>query len=106
MTALWRAALIGLLALATNLVEAEEAPRAPAHDPTPPPELCRVPDALVLADGRLPAVRVDLALHKPLRIVVVGTASSMGTGVSDPQKAYPERLWAALSRRLPVKVTV
>jgi len=99
-------ALICLLVLVTGTVQAAEATHPEVRSPAPPPEMCRVPEAAASVEGRLPVVSAGLAAHLPLRIVVVGTASSMGAGLSDPQKAYPERLQAALAQRLPVKVTV
>ncbi|HUN50972.1 MAG TPA: hypothetical protein VMU42_07640, partial [Candidatus Sulfotelmatobacter sp.] len=99
------AILLGALAFAAG-AEAAETLAPKTHDAAPPPAACQVPDSLLGSDGKLPAVRAELAAHRPVRMIVVGTASSMGAGVSAPQKAYPERLQAVLSRRLPVKVSV
>jgi hypothetical protein len=70
-------------------------------------EDCAVAAHLVTADYPLP--RVARAIEqKELKIVVVGSASSLLAGPGGKQEAaYPARLEAALSRRLPgVKVTV
>ena len=106
MTLVRTAALIWLLTCAASLANAAEALLPEGRSPAAPPESCRVPAAMVTADATLRSVNAELAMHRPLRIVVIGTASSMGAGVSDLRKAYPERLEAALARRLPVKVTV
>lgn len=70
-------------------------------------EDCAVAAHLVTADYPLP--RVARAIEqKELKIVVVGSASSLLAGPGGKQEAaYPARLEAALSKRLPgVKVTV
>ena len=60
---------------------------------------CRVPDALVRADSSLPRVAEAIAKGQPIKIVVLGTSSSAGAGVSAPYQSYPERLREELSRR-------
>ncbi len=60
---------------------------------------CRVPDALVRADSALPRVAEAIAKGEPIRIVILGTASSAGAGVSAPYQSYPERLREELGRR-------
>jgi len=97
--------LVGALLLATSSAYAQVA-LAEADEVAGPPAQCSAPDSFFGEDAALPAVSAALAAHKPLRIVVVGSASSMGAGVSDPGKAYPARLQAALARRLAVGVTV
>ncbi|MBV8747918.1 MAG: SGNH/GDSL hydrolase family protein [Xanthobacteraceae bacterium] len=70
-------------------------------------EDCAVAAHLVTADYPLP--RVARAIEqKELKVVVVGSASSLLAGPGGKQEAaYPTRLEAALSKRLPgVKVTV
>jgi hypothetical protein len=70
-------------------------------------EDCAVAAHLVTADYPLP--RVARAIEqKELKVVVVGSASSLLAGPGGKQEAaYPTRLEAALSQRLPgVKVTV
>jgi len=86
---------------------------APAAPPpatgAPPPgsaEFCAVPDDLVYVDARLPHTATALAAGRPLRVAVVGTASSMGRGVSRPERAYPVRLREELERQLGGKVAV
>ena len=60
---------------------------------------CRVPDALVRPDSSLPYLAEAIAKGEAIKIVILGTASSAGAGVSAPYQAYPERLRAELSRR-------
>ena len=60
---------------------------------------CRVPDAIVRPDSSLPRVAEAIAKGEPIKIVILGTASSAGAGVSAPYQAYPERLREELSRR-------
>ncbi len=71
------------------------------------PDECAVAAHLVTADYPLP--RVARAIEqKELKIVVIGSASSLIAGPGGKQEAaYPTRLERALSNRLPgVKVTV
>lgn len=64
-------------------------------------EACEVPDSLTYVDFRLPRVAAAIGAKGPLRIVVIGTASSMGAGVSEPAKAYPLQLTDEIGRRFP-----
>lgn len=62
---------------------------------------CGVPDDLTYTDATLPRVAAAIAAKGPLKIVVVGTASSEGLGVSPPAKAYPAQLEAELKEMFP-----
>jgi hypothetical protein len=62
---------------------------------------CRVPDDLTYSDGLLPRLAAALKAKAPIKIVVVGTASSEGIGLSPPAKAFPEHLVAELRRLYP-----
>lgn len=67
---------------------------------------CAVAAHLVNADFPLPRVAAAIA-NKELNIAVVGSASSQLAAPGGKPEAYPARLEAALSKRLPgVKVTV
>jgi hypothetical protein len=67
---------------------------------------CAIAAHLVTADFPLPKVAAAIA-NKQLDIVVVGSASSLLTAPNGSPEAYPVRLEAALSKRLPgVKVKV
>ena len=70
-------------------------------------EDCAVAAHLVTADYPLPRVARAIA-QKELKVVVVGSASSLLAGPGGKQEAaYPARLETALGKRLPgVKVTV
>jgi lysophospholipase L1-like esterase len=51
--------------------------------------------------------REKVAERRPLKIVAIGSSSTLGTGASSPDKSYPSRLEAELKARLPgVPVTV
>jgi lysophospholipase L1-like esterase len=62
---------------------------------------CTIPDYLLASDYRLPRVATAVETRKSVRIAVVGTGSSALAGPDGPQSAYPARLEAALSARLP-----
>ena len=87
-------ALIGALVCASPALAGEQ-------------EDCAVAAHLVTADYPLPRVARAIA-QKELKVVVVGSASSLLAGPGGKQEAaYPTRLESALSKRLPgVKVTV
>ena len=68
---------------------------------------CAVPGYLLFGDSALERVSAAVQKTKELKIAVVGTASSVLPGADGADNAYPARLEAALSRRLPgVKTTV
>jgi ABC-type amino acid transport substrate-binding protein len=68
---------------------------------------CAVPGYLLFGDSKLERVAAAVMKDKTLRIAVLGGASSTLPGQDGAQFAYPARLEAALSRRLPgVKVSV
>lgn len=62
---------------------------------------CPVPSDAVVAVEQLPYLAKALRTGKPVRLLVVGTASSGGAGVSAAAKAYPAVLLEALKRRFP-----
>ena len=68
---------------------------------------CAVPGYLLFGDSALERVSAAVQKTKEMKIAVVGTASSVLPGADGADNAYPARLEAALSRRLPgVKTTV
>lgn len=62
---------------------------------------CQVPDDLTYTDAPLPRVAAAIKAKTPLKIVVVGTASSAGAGLSPPAKPYPVELEHELSAMFP-----
>lgn len=94
-TALGRAVAMGAIILCSAVARAE--PVAP----------CEVPSYLLFGDAALDRVHAAVAKEQALRIVTLGGTSSSLPGPDGPSSAYPARLEAALTRRLPgVKVTV
>lgn len=82
------AAMLALVALGTLAA-------APAKPP------CTVPENLSAPTWTLPTVRARVAAKMPVRVVVVGTASSTGEGLSAPAAVYVERMAAYLRERIP-----
>jgi len=70
-----------------------------AHAADPPS--CALPDYLVFSDKRLRHVTAVARKDKRFSIVVLGTGSSMLAGPDGANLAYPARLQAALTERLP-----
>jgi lysophospholipase L1-like esterase len=64
-------------------------------------DFCAVPTYLVAGDNALDRVSAALQKVKELKVLVVGTTSSMLPGPEGTNIAYPARLEAALKRRLP-----
>src|SRR5262245_19436699 len=62
---------------------------------------CGVPDYLLFGDSQLKRVSSAVVKQKRLRISVVGTGSSALAGPDGPPSAYPARLEALLTQRLP-----
>ena len=88
-----RGAFIIWAALAANAGAAAAAPELST--------LCAVPEALQYSELALPHVAAKLKAGKPVRIVVMGSASSAGMGATKPENAYPQRLGSELTRRFP-----
>jgi hypothetical protein len=95
-TALGRAVAVGAIVLCSAAAVRGE-----------PAEPCAVPGYLLFGDSKLTHVHDAVEKDKALRIVVLGGTSSSLPGPDGANFAYPTRLEAALSQRLPgVKVTV
>jgi hypothetical protein len=70
---------------------------------------CEVPDQLHYLTDELPFVRQAITRGTGLRIVAIGSASTMGAGVESAATAYPARFEKELALRLktvPVSVVV
>jgi hypothetical protein len=94
-TAVGRAVAVAALVLCTAGARAQVA------------DSCAVPGYLLFGDSLLQRVNAAVAKDKTLKIVVLGGTSSTLPGADGAAFAYPARLEAALSHRLPdVKVTV
>jgi hypothetical protein len=94
-TALGRAVATGAILLCGAVARGEAA------------DMCAVPGYLLFGDSLLNRVNAAVTKEKELRIVALGGVSSTLPGPDGPSFAYPARLEAALTRRLPgVKVMV
>lgn len=71
------------------------------------PHPCEVPSEMLEVNARLPYLALALRERVPLRIVVIGGASTRGAAAGAAELAYPHRLQAALSAFYPdVPITV
>jgi hypothetical protein len=84
----WRHALLLLLLMA-----------GPARA-EPPKQTCEVPAYLLTSESSLPKVKAAVKPDGKLNILVIGSRSSV-IGLSDHSAAYPARLQAYLSEKLP-----
>ncbi len=62
---------------------------------------CSLPEDLLGPWPPLETVRSRVASGQPLRIVAIGSSSTMGVGLSSPAAAWPARLETSLRRALP-----
>lgn len=69
-------------------------------------QACAVPDPLAVAGHPLRDLANTLKTGNEIRVVVVGTASSAGAGVSAPEKGYVHRLQAELAALFPERTFV
>ncbi len=73
---------------------------ASAAEPVAPmPARCEVPAELI-PDNALPHARHVLKTERRLKVVALGSSSTLGLGASDSEAAWPARLQAALGARL------
>jgi lysophospholipase L1-like esterase len=62
---------------------------------------CAVPESLTHVESPLPRAAAAIGAGGAFRLLVIGSASSLGTGVSEAGKAYPVQLAAELGKRFP-----
>ncbi|HEX2114126.1 MAG TPA: GDSL-type esterase/lipase family protein [Alphaproteobacteria bacterium] len=68
---------------------------------------CQVPNWIAETSVPLPNARHSLKREKQLKIVALGSSSTLGSGGSGPDAAWPAQLATALSKRMPdAKITV
>lgn len=71
------------------------------------PRDCEVPAELLEVSAKLPYTALALREKTPVKIVVIGGASTRGTAAGSPELAYPHRLQLALAEMYPdVPITV
>lgn len=89
----WRAVAVALaIAVAGVAVPALAGPET---------DHCAVPPALLQDDSPLPNVAKGLRRDKALKIVVLGSSSSLGTAGTTAEAAWPARLQSYLTKQLP-----
>src|SRR5690242_13936962 len=95
--------LLSLALGSAPLLLAEE-----ASDPPPLSPSCRAPIYDIAAPAPLPHVAAALRSERTIRVMAIGSSSTVGVGASSPAKAYPVQLEAILEktfRNLDVVVT-
>jgi hypothetical protein len=65
------------------------------------PAICQVPDEILWDSSPLPHAAKQLKAERRLKIVALGSSSTLGMGASGPTAAYPARLEAILSQYFP-----
>jgi acyl-CoA thioesterase-1 len=90
--------LIGLVVAGTLALGASA---AFAAEPQIAAGECGAPPTLTAIEPSLSHAAVQVAQHRPLTIVAVGSSSTQGVGASVPALNYPNRLAAELQDRFP-----
>jgi len=73
-----------------------------AADPSAPlPPMCEVSGDLIPNSAPLPHARHMLKTEHRLKVVALGSSSTLGLGATDSQAAWPARLQAVLAAELP-----
>jgi acyl-CoA thioesterase I len=90
------AALAWLLILPA--ARAEDAAAPPAAPPMSPP--CDVPAADIAAPATLPNVSIALQKGEKVRILAIGSSSTLGNGASSKGMSYPSQLESILEHTL------
>jgi acyl-CoA thioesterase-1 len=65
------------------------------------PAVCEVPPEILSDSSALPHAARQLKIETRLKIVALGSSSTLGMGASGPAAAYPARLQWVLARMLP-----
>jgi hypothetical protein len=68
---------------------------------SPPPPTCEVPSDLLTDGSPLPNVAKKAKLERRIKIVALGSSSTLGMGATGLPSAFPARLEATLARLLP-----
>lgn len=88
-----RSLLLWLTVVTTILVPAAALPQSMTA--------CRAKPELLKLGSTLPVARKAMAERKHLRIIALGSSSTVGYGVSNPAYAYPMQLRIGLEKALP-----
>lgn len=93
---IWRLHIAGLVLIATGLAVGPAA----AEPVVPIPSGCEVAPELIPDAAPLPHARQALKTEHKLKIVALGSSSTLGLGATDSQAAWPARLQAVLASAL------
>src|SRR3954466_7855887 len=85
--------LLSLALGSAPLLRAEE-----ASDPPPLSPSCRTPIYDIATPAPLPQVAAALRSERRVRVMAIGSSSTVGVGASSPAKAYPTQLEAILEK--------
>jgi len=65
------------------------------------PTVCQIPDDLLTDSSPLSNSAKQMRAERRLKVVALGSSSTLGMGASGPESAYPARLEAALKAHFP-----
>src|SRR4051794_323739 len=102
-------AVLGVAVAATSASGAASPGQSPGHATEQAAEhpACGVPPEVVEGAPSLPNLAAAIRHKKPVRILVIGGASTKGAAAGAPENAYPSRLQVALQKQFPdVPITV
>ena len=78
-----------------------EAPPAPEPVDTSLSPQCRVPGSKLYTLASLRALKAALREHRAIKVLAIGSSSTVGVGASSPHASYPMRLEEALEKLFP-----
>src|SRR3954469_1707117 len=97
-TRLRKVLLLSSVLFAVGLSTATPVPAQDASDPPPLSPSCRAPIYDIATLAPLPHVAAALRSERTIRVMAIGSSSTVGVGASSPGKAYPAQLEAILEK--------
>jgi acyl-CoA thioesterase I len=91
----------GTIAALMLLASATAGPADAQTTRVPLPNVCQIPDELLMDSSPLPHSTKQLRNERRLKVVALGSSSTLGMGASGPEAAYPARLEASLKAHFP-----
>jgi lysophospholipase L1-like esterase len=95
------AAAIALFLFGAGTAAADPGPSELGGTPNSAGARCPTPAALIRIEPELGHTGADLAAHRPIKIIAIGSSSTEGVGASVPGLSYPSQLERDLRARLP-----
>ena len=92
------ARVLAFLALLPAAFAQTPEPDVPVPGPPPLSPSCEVPAADIAMPAPLPHLQADLQAKRTIRVLAIGSSSTVGLGASSPAQNYPSQLEQILER--------